>query len=700
MVHILKSETAEIAFDRTTGAIVSLRNRETGWQAIRQPALAMGIRMLVPIEDYRSNWVWSECQKLSGITEYGENKCVLRWDKVIGDKSGTLDIKAELSVELQGSSIHFNLEVDNKSPYFVEEIWCPCMGGIGHPQDEPDMESLSMHMGGGFNRTPLGDGFRTECGYWGTDHPTFIRTFPAPNTQTTFILLSNGCQGVYMGMHDEDLNVVNFVHELKPGYMDNKHKRVPKSDMIGGKPAGVVISTVRMPFVKPGEKMKLAPIVICLYKGTWHKGIEPYTTWRKSWYNRRKQPAWLDEVDCWMTLHINSPEGCCRYRYDQLPEIVREAKEYGVGALQLIGWARDGQDGAEPYQDTDPRLGTREELIEAIRQIEEMGVRVLLMCKFKWVDKSIPEFEAEMAPHTLKDIYGNYVHFGGYSYRTMLQFIDGGSRRTGAGLCHLSEGYRELALREFKKIAGLGSSGILYDELANPMLLCFDMEHGHRWGESHFKGSLLLAEEFYNYAVSVNRDFLLTGEGPNDHISQYYPVNYIRSGDGSGEKIHTAAWKYMNPRMKLATCLVGWDDREMVNQCMVNGYIINYEPYNFKGRLSDIPDTVAYGLKALALRKKLWNYLWNGVFTDTVGANVVSEDKEVEYLWSVFENEGNGKKAVVVANQSDGKTLKARVALESGCNDFTVYSIENDRTAKSDGEVIIPARSLVVLVEM
>ena len=57
----------------------------------------------------------------------------------------------------------------------------------------------------------------------------------------------------------------------------------------------------------------------------------------------------------------------------------------------------------------------------------------------------------------------------------------------------------------------------------------------------------------------------------------------------------------------------------MINQCITYGYIMNYEPYNFKGRISDIPDTVAYGKKAQRLRKRLRDYIWNGNTAKTTG---------------------------------------------------------------------------------
>ena len=37
------------------------------------------------------------------------------------------------------------------------------------------------------------------------------------------------------------------------------------------------------------------------------------------------------------------------------------------------------------------------------------------------------------------------------------------------------------------------------------------------------------------------------------------------------------------------TAVTGFDDRSMVNQCLMYRYIISYEPYNFKGHLDDYP---------------------------------------------------------------------------------------------------------------
>ena len=40
----------------------------------------------------------------------------------------------------------------------------------------------------------------------------------------------------------------------------------------------------------------------------------------------------------------------------------------------------------------------------------------------------------------------------------------------------------------------------------------------------------------------------------------------------------------MLPDALFMTAVTGFDDRNMINQCLLYRYIISYEPYNFKGR--------------------------------------------------------------------------------------------------------------------
>ena len=71
--------------------------------------------------------------------------------------------------------------------------------------------------------------------------------------------------------------------------------------------------------------------------------------------------------------------------------------------------------------------------------------------------------------------------------------------------------------------------------------------------------------------------------------------------------------------------VTGFDDREKLNLILAYRYIISYEPYNFKGHITDYPLTLEYGKKIDALRSKYKSYIWNAEFRDDLGAKVTAD---------------------------------------------------------------------------
>lgn len=696
---ILENSRIQLEFDEATGAIVGFLNKNTGWQLIRQKKLAEGIRLLVPINlEQRNNRVLSEHQTLSSFDKTDDTHATLVWEKVKGEISGELDIKVTLDVVLDQEKATFQMTIDNHSPYVVEEAWCPVLGGLWKPEGEEHLHGRTVYFQGSFTDTNFANFPEWDCGYWGTDHPTSIRSYPDIHASVPCYVVENGKQGIYFGHHHDDMSVCSFVQELLPGYLDSMNKKLPQETEIDGVPVGFKCSMARLPFVTPGECVTLAPAVVALYEGTWEKALDYFKAWRETWHKEQDMPAWEKDIDCWLTLHIGDPEGSVRRKFTDLPAIARQAKEDGVKAIQLIGWARGGQDGAEPYQDVNPLLGTREELKAAIREIEEMGVKVMLMCKFKWCDATTKEFKQELEPLIARDMFGHPVYFNGYGYQNITELLNGGSasggsRRHGYAMCQNSKEYQDIAVREFQKIVDLGSSGILYDELCMEYLFCYDTRHKHRWGDSLLKGHMEIAKKFKEVAKAAGRDFMFAAEGPNDRQAEIYTTNYLRSWDRNCN----AAYRYAMPDIRPATCLTGWDDREMVNQCITFGYVINYEPYNFKGTTADIPQTVAYGKKANELRMLLREYLWDGEFCYRLGATVEPGKGDGNFIYAVHKN-AEGKSAVVISNQSGDTEAEFKVTLENGNTNFRAYTVEG-KPEIIKKKVTVPARSMVILVE-
>jgi hypothetical protein len=140
--------------------------------------------------------------------------------------------------------------------------------------------------------------------------------------------------------------------------------------------------------------------------------------------------------------------------------------------------------------------------------------------------------------------------------------------------------------------------------------------------------------------------------------------------------------------------VTGFDDREMLNLILMDRYIISYEPYNFKGRLSDYPLTLAYGKKIDALRRKYKAYLWDADFRDTLDANVTADGAS---RYSVFVT-SSGKRAVVVINQEFSKVITATVDLPHPGR-LVVATPEQPDAQPTTGTLHISARSAAVVME-
>lgn len=693
-ITTIENEYVKVRIDKRNGVIIGLQDKKRNWEMIRQPKLAMGLEMLLPLENRRNHKALSKDQVLSKIEKKSENEYLLVWDKIVGQEISDINIKAEALIKLEGEKLTFKLSIDNQSAYRIDEVWYPCFGGVRPPKDSKVFRTKTVNMCGGFQNRSMLNPFPQSRGYWGTHYPAFTNNFPTGGGMMPFELIELDGHGIYFGLLDQEYNIALFHHEFRPGFLDSKRNRIPEEDEISGLPTGYMISMVRTPFILPKESMELKPVVLEFYEGDWHQGVQPYVNWRKDWYKQEPQPKWIDTVQVWHTVQMLDPVGTISYTYKDLIDIAKEAKSNGVQALQIIGWSKDGQDAGYPYFATDPRLGTREEFKKVIQEIKDLGIHVLLFCKFLWADATIPEFEKEMKKFAQVSFHGVHQLGGFFNYQTLT-----GNNRAGAYLNHLMPEFREFAVDQLKGIIELGASGIQYDQVASGGY-SFDNTGKTRFGESMCKGSLILAQLFYETAQKMNPDFVLTGEGPNDHFTKYYPVNYIRSSDHYyWLNKHVPVWKYINPDMKFATCLIGWDDREMINQSIAYGYIINYEPFNFKGKLSDIPETVAYGQKATALRTKLNDYLWEGEFKDTDGVELETVSGS-DYYYSVFLNTKNNKKAIVITNNHVDEKIKVKI--KSDIKKFSPHSadmIMEEIVTDTPKLYSINPRSLVVLVE-
>jgi hypothetical protein len=387
-------------------------------------------------------------------------------------------------------------------------------------------------------------------------------------------------------------------------------------------------------------------------------------------------------------LRMNTPEEDYTIPYTKFVEYGAEYASNGVRAVQLVGWNVGGQDRDDPSQDTDPKLGTWQEFHDAIARVQAMGVKVVLFGKLNWADKTTAWYTNELYKYQADDPYGIPYEQGGYSSVTPTQLAGINNRRR-AVLDFADPACRDLAAKEFQKVLALGAEGWLWDELCHhgPALYNFAEGHGYVPPGYIYGGDLPLSAQICAAADKVNPDIIFAGEGQQDWLMQYFPVSETGV---SG----TPICQYLDSHCLMLAGVSGFDDREKLNQILLYRYAIQYEPYYYKGHLSDFPLTMAYGKKIDALRQKYQAYLWDGDYRDTMGASVSANGS---HRYSVFTTSA-GKRAVVVINQEFNRQINAQVSLPNA-GTLVVATPEVPEARPTSGAIQIPARSAAVVME-
>ena len=674
--YLLENENALAEIDLRQGALVGLKNKETGWAIIGNGEKdACSFEASVRLADSSFHVIDASTQEQPKVMAT-ENTVTLVWNSfdVAGKK---LEITFTGTIEMTADGLVYAGNIINDSECVVEQLSWPLLREVTIPADTRKM--LFQYMSySKFNTVEL---YPREAGRGWSHLP-----------ENSFTLIHNTKQGLYLSSMDHELNE----------YIRCEYEQIPTSEyaaFVGGalskQNAGernrmrTQIKAARMLYVSGHSEETLVPFIIAPYTGTWHKGVDIYKKWRATWFVAPHRAEWLNHVNSWQQLQINSSESRINFKIKDLNKYVDECRKYGIDAIQLTGWTKGGQDRGLPSHDLDSRLGTVDEFKKAIADANKKGVKILLFTKFTWADLTT-DYHEQYLPHLAwSQLQDTCVH-PGYNYNTYTQLIGVNTRRFGI-FCMMDNDLRKKLRAEFQKCLDLGAPGMVYDENQHHAgtYLCFNPNHGHKVPGFLYKGADLLGREFYEMCQKSNPDFLMTGEGPYDLQAQYY-ATYTR-----GEYDHDPVLRYIDSEVPIAFLVTDHNDKNRVNACVANRYSISYEPRNFKGHLNEFPRVLKYGLQVDKLRKRYADFLWNAEFRDVLGAEVTG--KGVRY--TVFHNNKTGKKAVVVYNTDMWKSTIATVALKDSNSSLIIVSPEKQAPSRFNGQVEIAPQSLIVVME-
>jgi hypothetical protein len=642
---ILENEHLLLAIDRETGCVDKLESKDQAWKL-----QGAGMRLHVPAPEHRFHYLTERHAARPKIESDGK-QATIAWSGFESDRLGKLDIEVKESIRLEGAGVHFSYEIRNGSQAVIESYTYPRLKGLKPPSGDKNMRHAAWGYSG-MSSASLWPIFGNQVGYYGYDTPAQLRNLGA---DTQFCMVLSDTRGLYIGYHDRaQRQVLQICFFLAPAYADSFN-----SSAIGpaakAADAAVGIDPNHLCFVQPGATQRSEPLVLEPFHGDWHAGADIYKSWRGAWFKPPAMPGWVREVHSWQQIQINSSEDRLSFPYKDLVKVAEACKRWGVKAIQLTGWQIGGQDRDFPLHDTDPRLGSAQEFKDAIAASRKMGVEIVLFNKYAWADVTAPAYRSQFRQFAIEDPYGDPYEFHAYDYDTPTQ-IAGINTRHGAGMCQASPIWRKRALEEFRKSVDLGASGILFDECQWHICpYCFSRVHGHEVPGAVFSGDVPLIEGFR--AIVDPADFVFAGESPYDLELQTYDMSYFRIETG-----FVPFGRYIAPFAPMSVAVTGFNDRQMINACLLYRFSMSYEPRDFHGELDEMPESLTYGRAVDDLRRRYRDWLWDAEFRDTLGAQVLANRAPLG-TYTVFRR-SDGRRAVAFANMSDADSAVCEVRLD------------------------------------
>lgn len=689
---VLETKSLVLKFNESNGSLIGIYSKCSDWHVMNREHLGLSWRLMLPLEGKRNNNAWGHQQKEAPICEYDDKHVKFTWGHIHSEFGGKHHITITTICEIVDDQAVFKMNIKNDDRVSVENVYYPYIGDLHRPKDCKKFEF--MHGGyTGMKTYEMYPTFTNPIGTHSVDYPTLTvsNNHSNPPMYPYGLAADENGNGLYIGIAEKSIQAAAWHAEAHPGWENSNDFRVFHEDYAFGKDVFTRFAVGHLPFVTPGTEFDLLSFGLEGYKGDWYVGAACYTKVSDKWNKLPNLPEWAKHPHSWLQIHINSPEDELRIPFKELPRIAEECKAYGVKVIQLVGWNDGGQDRGNPTHSPDPRLGTFEELQTAIKEIQDMGIKLILFAKFVWADQSNTDFKEVYDPLSVKDPYGNYYVYKGYQYMTLSQLTDVNTRRL-IPMCFGSDEYLEICNTEFKKCVDLGADGILFDESLHhePTLCCFDTSHGHRYGESTYQYDERLIEGFRK--ILDGKEFMIAGEAIYDFQHDYYDVSYTRTWGRN----HKPTSRLMRPHGEIMTAVTGFNDRGMINQCLLNRYIISYEPYNFKGKLSDYPETVAYGNKMDKLRDDLREYFWDGQFCEKLGAAVTTIDGKPVDSYAVYKTKDN-KYGVIVCNYDEENAMKIKVEVDDQSKLLTYRLVDNDLGDSFETYINIPPASAAAI---
>ena len=402
LMHVIENDAVLVGIDERNGNIARLFSKKHGVELIQEVRLGGNFKVLLPTPERESNYVSGETQALSAFRPEG-NGARLRWNGPFTNPQGSFDLDVEMSIELAGDAVAFDIHVENRSGFALAEVWYPMVGGLNGIDGREDTRAM------------------ISASHWSVC-PDIFQSFPANSTTKWGIVNgeSNWAypgsmplpwvdfynpesnHGVYFGCHDPIARSSLLHFELWP------EARWPgPDDADDDRPVGLVMQWVKVPHTASGDTFHGPPVVVQFHEGDWHEASAIYRSWFDAHFPIDNSSNWLRQEIAWYYNVLMNSEDLINYTFKDIPKLAEEAREYNIRTIFLSGWQVGGHDRGYPQYTPEPRLGSVDDLQDAIEECHRLGLKVLLFANLQVMDRDTQWYKDELHKYLMMEPGGH-----------------------------------------------------------------------------------------------------------------------------------------------------------------------------------------------------------------------------------------------------------------------------------------------------
>lgn len=546
--------------------------------------------------------VYSHQQDAPEVTDNG-SEIIMTYPRLKAEDGSIHEIKLTLSAKIVDNTVVFEADMDNGSGVRLNEIQYPFF----------DFTSLNGELKDDVLYLPNGLGRRIanphrhvgycHSEYMGADYKNVKALFEYPAALSMpWWGFQSGSKLMYMGCHSKTCRWATFTLYTEP-------REEASSPYLCA-----CISSY--PVVMPGERVVYGDFTLAVCDGDWRKGADIYKESAKEYLRPITRSDSVKRLNGWQRIIMKHQHGELFHKYADLPRVFKEGQKYGIDMILLFAWWQEGMDNGYPNYLPDEALGGEAELRKAIKEINDMGGKVILYANGHIIDVATDYYKTEGYKYTMKDFEQN-------EYREFYMFTDNGTllshgHKCFVNGCHGTEQWREKLYELEKRHLDLGSNGTFFDQLCCAFRLCFDSTHTHAH-RIDLDGQLR-TETVTEMRKMVDGDKYTFGtEGVMDRVS--VQVDYVH-GCGVGMTYTPDAYpyifRYIFPDIPVSNRYLhdevkGWEKH--LNYAFVFGLIFDIGLYRCRAKTIEVCHNYAERVKKIIdLREPYRAFFTDGKF--------------------------------------------------------------------------------------